>query len=95
MVMKGFDELEQNLVAFKMYLKPQMNEYELAAARDEYEMIRRLNHENVIEITDKHEDDEFLYLVMDLMTDDLRNVMLGCDMPFDEATARKLFHQML
>ena len=54
-----------------------------------------LSHQNIIGLIETYEDDYCLYLVMDLMADDLRNVMLSCDQAFDEVTAKKLFYQML
>ena len=54
-----------------------------------------LNHLNIISLIESYEDDYCLYLVLDMMADDLRNVMVSCCQPFDEAMAQCLFHQML
>lgn len=57
--------------------------------------MQELDHKNIISLVDWFEDDECLCLIMDLMADDLRNIMVSCDQPFDEDTAKKLFHQIL
>ena len=49
----------------------------------------------MIGLIESYEDDHCIYLVMDLMADDFRNVMLSCNQAFDEGTARKLFSQMV
>lgn len=72
-----------------------MNEHELDSARKEKEIMNGLDHSNIINLIESYEDEECLYIVMDLMADDLRNVMVSCDQAFDPNTARVLFHQML
>lgn len=49
------------------------------AARQEKSIMSGLNHVNIISLIESYEDDYCLYLVMDLMADDLRNVMLSCN----------------
>ena len=51
----------------------------------------KLNHENIISLIDSYEDDYCLYLVMDLMADDVRNVMVNCNQSFDEDYAKIIF----
>lgn len=46
-------------------------------------------------LIEAYEDDQCIYLVMDVMADDLHNVMISCNQPFDEHTALKLFTQIL
>lgn len=94
-VTKGFDLQKQKYVAVKTYVKAQMDEHELDAARHEKQIMSQLDHQNIIGLTESYEDDYCLYLVMDMMADDLRNVMTSCDQAFDENTAKVLFRQML
>lgn len=61
------------------------------AARQEIQLLSKLNHENVISLIDFYEDDYCLYLVMDLMADDVRNVMANCNQSFDEDFAKIIF----
>ena len=94
-VTKGFDLQRQKYVAVKTYLKEEMGQLQLEAARQETSIMNGLSHKNIINLIETYEDDYCLYLVMDLMADDLRNVMESCNQAFDEVTAKKLFHQML
>ena len=53
-----------------------------------------LDHQNIIGLIESYEDDYCLYLVMDIIADDIRNVMNSCNQAFDENMAKKLFFQM-
>ena len=50
-----------------------------------------LDHQNIIDLIESYEDDYCLYLVMDIMADDVSNVMTSCNQSFDEDMAKKLF----
>lgn len=63
----------------------------MAAARQEREIMKRVSHKNIINLIDSYEDSNLLYLAMDLMTDDLRNIMISAGRPFKELLARKVF----
>lgn len=54
-----------------------------------------LDHENIMKATDYFEDADRVYLVMDLMIDDLRNAINMSTGPFTEQYSKKIFHQML
>lgn len=46
-----------------------------------------LDHSNIISLIESYEDDFCLYLVMDMMADDLRNIMSDSNEAFDEQHA--------
>jgi serine/threonine protein kinase len=71
-----------------------MSEHELMCARQEKQIMGELDHHNIIGLIESYEDDYCLYLVMNMMADDVRNVMINCDQAFDENTAKTLFYQM-
>lgn len=68
-----------------------MDENQLFAARLEKQIISNLDHENIIHLIESFEDDFCIYLVMDMMADDVRNVMDQYDQAFDENYAKILF----
>ena len=53
--------------------------------------MQKLDHGNIMKLNDTHEDDDFLYLVMDLMADDLRNIVNINSNPLDETFSRQVF----
>ena len=48
-----------------------------------------------MKLQDHYQDEDTLCLVMDLMTDDLRNIVNNNNGPLEEAFAQKLFKQMI
>ena len=51
-------------------------------------MMHKMDHPNVMKLTDCHEDNQYIYLVMDLMADDLRNIINRNNPPMDENVAK-------
>lgn len=78
-------------VAIKMFKKKDATPKYLNAARFERKVMKSLNHDNIMSLLDQHEDDEVMYLVMDLMTDDLRNIINYNNSPLDVMFTRKMF----
>ena len=76
-ISKGFDLQRQKYVAVKIYVKARISSCQLSAARQEKQIMSGLNHLNIISLIESYEDDYCLYLVMDMMADDLRNVMVS------------------
>ena len=54
-----------------------------------------LDHENVMKIRNKFEDEQHIYFIMDLMVDDLRNLFNSIGDPMNECFTKKIFHDML
>lgn len=54
-----------------------------------------LDHDNVMKIRDKFEDEQHIYFIMDLMVDDLRNLFNSIGDPMNESFTKKIFHDML
>jgi serine/threonine-protein kinase Chk2 len=67
------------------------------ALMDEVNILKRLNHNNIISIEDVYETDEYLYLVLELVTGgDLFDKIVSLKAKtFGEARTRQIFHQML
>lgn len=55
----------------------------------------KLDHAGIMKILDNYEDNKSIYLVMDLMGADLRNLTNTFDQPFEEKFARKLFADLV
>ena len=53
--------------------------------------MQKLDHGNIMKVCDAHEDEDYLYFVMDLMTKDLRDVVNSNNNPLDEEFTRWLF----
>ena len=54
----------------------------------------KLNHSNVMNLENFHEDSDNIYLVMDLMVDDIYNVVKTYG-ALEETFARKIFKKMV
>lgn len=67
----------------------------LMDARHEHKLVQMLDHPNIVKHFDYFEDENFICMVMELMTDDLRNFMIMSPGAFKEDFASKLFHEML
>ena len=65
------------------------------AVKMEKRLMQSLDHPNIMKLLDYFEDDRHIYMVMDLMIDDVRNVMLSKPGRFDEVIARSIFTMML
>ena len=50
-----------------------------------------MDHVNVMKLHDSYEDDDHLYLVMDLMVEDMRNIVISNNKPLKEKFTRKIF----
>ena len=68
-----------------------MSQKALRSAWAEKTIMESLDHENVMKLLDSYEDDEHLYLVMDLMVEDLRNIVINNNKPLKEKFIRKIF----
>ena len=82
-------------MAVKVFDKQGMSTDELKAANKERMYLSILKHDHVMHLIDNHEDESHLYLVMDLMIDDFRNVYKKLKCPMKEEYAKRIFYQML
>ena len=53
--------------------------------------MQKLDHPNIMKLLNHQEDEQCLYLIMDLMVEDLRNVMLQNGKVLKESLVRKIF----
>lgn len=58
-------------------------------------MLNQIDHPTVIKYSDYYEDDKHMVFVMDYMVSDLRDLLLGINMPFDEQASKEIFYQMV
>ena len=69
-----------------------MTEEERQAVCAEREMMRCIDHPSIMKYSDYYEDDKRMIFVMDYMVSDMRDLLLGIDMPFDEQASKEIFY---
>ena len=57
--------------------------------------MKMLQNARIIDLKNSYEDNNYLYLVMHQMIDDLRNIMLMGEKSLEEEIARKVFKMMV
>ena len=57
--------------------------------------MENLNHPCVTKLNDFYEDSQQIYIVMDLMLSDMRDLMIEVNAPIKELDARSIFYHML
>jgi len=72
-----------------------MNLFGLNAAYFEHSIVKSLNHENILGSKSYFEDNEYLIIVADLMSSDLRALIVELNAPLMETQIRDIFFQML
>jgi serine/threonine protein kinase len=74
-----------------------MNSYELQCYREEFELLRKINHPNVVKVYDLKEDKDAVYLIMEYLngptlTDYLVQIFDETEgQGFDEEQAAEIF----
>ena len=94
-VHKAYDKVSCKEVAIKVYSKQDMKMRELEAIHREKNIMSTLSHPCVVQLRDFHEDSENIYMVMDLMLSDMRDLMIEVNAPVKERDARSLFYHMV
>lgn len=68
-VYKGVDRnCPENQVAIKVLSKDKMSTKDLATVMDEVDLLRKVDHPNIVEYFETYDDKHYLYLVMELCT---------------------------
>ena len=88
---RGFDRVSGRHVAIKCFSLKTMSCNQICSAHLEKKLMMRLKHPNIMGLVDFHQDSKSVCLVMDLMTDDLRNVVNVTNYPLEEDFARIIF----
>lgn len=94
-VHKAYDKVSCKEVAIKVYSKQEMKLRDLEAIHREKNIMETLSHPCVVQLRDFHEDQEHIYMVMDLMLSDMRDLMIEVNAPVKERDARSLFYHMV
>ena len=68
-VYKGVDKKNNEfVVAIKVLKKHKMSQEDLAHIMDEVDLLRKVDHPNIVEYFETYDDKHYLYLVMELCT---------------------------
>lgn len=94
-ILRGFDRKLGKQVAIKLFRKKNMSENARKAAHLEIRIMSQMDHANITKPNDHFEDAEYIYIVMNLLVDDMRNIMNQCEGRFTEDYAKTIFRQML
>lgn len=83
--MKEAIDMETNeKVALKIFKKNQMNVHGLNAAYFEHSMMKKLQHKNILACRGYFEDSDYLILVLDILSSDLRALLVELNAPMNE-----------
>lgn len=94
-VKEAFDMEKQEKVALKIFKKRNMNFFGLNSAYFEHSMVKELKHQNILDNKGFYEDSDYLIIVFELMSTDLRGLITEFSVPMDEAQIKEIFYQML
>ena len=72
-----------------------MTPEEIGQAKLEARIMNSLDHHGIMKATQFCESSNSIFVVMDMMGDDLRNLILNNSHPFEESFAKCLFHNMV
>ena len=68
-VYKGVDKMDKQFqVAIKVLNKHKMSQKDLAHVMDEVDLLKKVDHPNIVEYFETYDDKQYLYLVMELCT---------------------------
>ena len=84
-----------DVAALKIFRKRNMNLFALNAAHFEHFIMKSLDHENILSCKGYFEDNDYIIIIYELMSSDLRSLLVELDAPLSEPQVKKIFHQML
>eukprot|EP01102_Stenamoeba_stenopodia_P007541 TRINITY_DN2113_c0_g1_i2.p1 TRINITY_DN2113_c0_g1~~TRINITY_DN2113_c0_g1_i2.p1 ORF type:complete len:318 (-),score=64.64 TRINITY_DN2113_c0_g1_i2:260-1213(-) len=94
-VVKGYDLYNDNMpVAVKVVSKARLSRSAAADLRREAEMMKRMNHPNIMQLLDSYEDQNHIYLIMELFETDLLCFVQKRGV-FCETAAKAVFRQLV
>ena len=82
-------------VALKIFKKKDMNLFTLTAAHLEYSLSQHIDHENILRTKGYFEDTDYVIIVFELMSSDLRSLLIELDAPLTEQQIKEIFYQMV
>ena len=68
MVKRAIKRATGEIFAVKIINKEKMNEEELIGLQNEVEILTQLDHPNIVKLFEIFEDDDFFYMVMEMLT---------------------------
>lgn len=94
-VSSALDKRLQVPVALKIFQKKMMSFSDLIAAYQEYSILSEFNHPNVVKTLGYFEDNDYIIIINELMTQDVRSIIRGFGASIDENNIQEIFYQML
>lgn len=71
--------IEQDPVALKIFKKETMSLFALNAAYQEFNIMKRIDHDNILKVKGFYEDNEHMVIIYELMSSDLRSLLVELD----------------
>ena len=68
---------------------------ELEAIHREKRIMSSMEHPCIAKLNDFYEDPQYIYIVMDLMLSDMRDLMIEVNAPIKESDCRSIFYHMV
>jgi len=68
---------------------------EMEAIYREKKIMSTVDHPCIAKLNDFYEDPQYIYIVMDLMLSDMRDLMIEVNAPIKESDCRSIFYHMV
>ncbi|EGG13923.1 putative protein serine/threonine kinase [Cavenderia fasciculata] len=94
-VFKGLNSLTGDFVAIKRFEKSKISKDQLSSVMTELELLQRLNHDNVVKVLGKDENDSYIYLFLEFMENGSLASILDHFGTFPEALISTYIEQVL
>ena len=94
-VKEAFDVITKETVALKIFKKNSMSLFALNAANYEHSIMKQFDHPNILKTKAYFEDTEYLIIVYELLSSDLRALLVELKAPLAEIQIKDMFYQML
>lgn len=94
-VKEALDTKSKEKVALKIFKKRKLNFFGLNSAHFEYSIVKELDHPNILSSKGFYEDSDYLCIVSELMSSDLRALLVELEAPMTETQIKYIFRQML
>ena len=92
---EAIDRKNDDPVALKIFKKKDMNLFSLTAAHFEYSLATTFDHDNILRTKGYFEDTDYVIIIFELMSSDLRSLLVELDAPLTEQQIKEIFYQMV
>ena len=82
-------------VALKIFKKKSMSLFALNSANYEHSIMKQFDHPNILKTKSYFEDTEYIIIVYELLSSDLRALLVELQAPLAEIQIKDIFYQML